>query len=431
MKIASAGIPRCFLLVFSIIFVGMPPPSQLISQAKLSSIPVTKKELNPIPDTTQRPAPTQTPAGQGGEPSQAVKQFQVEEGTSKPVTLELNNDCRLPHQYRVNSDKKNFKFEGQTDSVVFQPGLPKNFTIRIDAKNLKQGVSRVMVSVECLDCKNEPACGPIKKVFAVEVAVTKQSSPTLQGNSKIAASPPTGSSQGTQGDKEVQELSINGPQFPATLNLSDLKFKAFVMGNGPLFLDYELEQPGHVILLITVKRKLPYIYRFPETRVGRHEKLIKLPAYFGDGPLVATYSIKAVSERMFGLVPLIIHAFAVGEEAVGSSGLGRVSFEPRNINVVRGVPDRNATYSFRAVRPFSGGADADIRRINGSSATSVSVQHYSRRIERDETITGVWDCKRDRTPSVGRHKLLVKAWFTVQDRGASSFVFSPSLVNVQ
>ena len=430
MKIASARIPRCFLLVFSIIFAGMPPPSQLTSQAK-SPIPASKKELNPGSDAAQKPVPTQTPAGQGGAPPQGAMQYQVEEGTSTPVTFKLNNDCQLPHQFRVKSDKKFYKFEGQTDSGVIQAGLFKDFTVRIDAKNLKQGVFRAMVSVECLDCKNEPACGPVKKVFAVEVTVTKQSSQTTQGNTQNTTSSPTGFSAGTQGDKEVQELSINGPQFPATLNLRDLKFKAFVMGNGPLFLDYELEQPGHVILLITVKRKLPYIYMFPETSVGRHEKLIKLPGYLGDGPLVATYSIKAVSERMFGLVPLVIHAFAVGEEAVGSSGLDRVSFEPRNVNVVRGVPDRNATYSFRAIRPFSGGADADIRRISGSSATSVSVQHYSRRIERDETITGVWDCKRDRTPSVGRHKLLVKAWFTVQDRGASSFVFSPSLVNVQ
>lgn len=430
MKIASARIPRCLLLVLSIIFAGIPLLSQLTSQAK-SPILSSKKEMNQGSGASQRPAPTQTPAGQGGELPQAAKQFEVEEGTSKTVPLQLNNDCQLPHQYRVKSDKKFFKFEGQTDSVVFQPGLPKDFNVRIDARNLKQGVSRAMVSVECLDCKNEPACGPIKKAFAVEVTVTTQSSQTTQGNTQNTTTSPARSSAGTQGDKEVQELSVNGPQFQSTLNLSDLKFKAFVMGNGPLFLDYELEQPGHVILLITVKKKLPYIYMFPETSVGRHEKLIKLPAYLGNGPRVATYSIKAVSESLFGLVPLIIHAFAVGEEAVGSSGIDRVSFEPRNVNVVRGVPDGNATYSFRAIRPFSGGADADIRRISGSSATSVSVQHYSRRIERDETITGAWDCRRDRTPSIGRHKLLVKAWFTVQDSGASSFVFSPSLVDVR
>jgi hypothetical protein len=430
MKIAFARIPRCLLLVLSIIFAAIPLLSQLTSQAK-SPIPSSKKELHQVSAASQKPVPTQTPAGQGDAPLQGAMQYQVEEGTSTPVTFKLNNYCQLPHQFRVKSDKKFYKFEGQTDSGVIQPGLFKDFTVRIDARNLKQGVSRAMVSVECLDCKNEPTCGPIKRVFAVEVTVTGQSSQTTQGNTQNTTTSPTGASQGTQGDKEVQELSVNGPQFSATLNLSDLKFKAFVMGNGPLFLDYELERPGHVILLITVKKKLPYIYMFPETSVGRHEKLIKLPAYLGNGPLVATYSIKAVSERLFGLVPLIIHAFAVGEEAVGSSGLDRVNFEPRNVNVVRGVPERNATYSFRAIRPFSGGADADIRRISGSSATSVSVQHYSRRIERDETITGVWDCKRDRTPSVGRHKLLVKAWFTVQDGGASSFVFSPSLVNVQ
>jgi hypothetical protein len=414
MKIASVGIPRCLLLVFSIIFAGMLLSSQLSSQAR-SSNPSSKKELNLGSGAIQRPAPTQTPAGQVGQPQQGVVSFTIEEGETKSFPLTLEHGCPTPKLLRINSGQKFLQFEVPTDSVLFKTG-PNNFSVRIDGTGLKEGVHRVEVSVECLDCKEEPKCPQIANTFEVEITVTRQSSQTTQV---------------PQGDKEVQELSINGPQFPATLNLSNLKFKAFAMGNAPLFLDYELEQPGHVILIITVKRKLPFIYRFPETSAGRHEKLIKLPAYLGNGPLVATYSIKAVSERLFGLVPLVIHAFAVGEEAVGSSGLDRVSFEPRNVKIVSGQPDTNATYSFRAVRPFSGGANADIRRISGSSAASVSAQPYNRRIERYETITGTWDCKKAGKPSSGKHKLFVKAWFTVQNGGASAFVFSPSLVDVK
>lgn len=420
MKIASARIPRCLLLVLSIIFAGMLLPSRLISQAK-SPIPAFKNELNPKSGASQRPAPTQTPAGQVGQQQQAVVSFTIEEGETKSYPLTLNHYCPTPKFLRINSGKKFLQFEVPTDSVLFQSG-PNKFSVRIDATGLKEGVHRVEVSVECLNCKEEPKCPQVANKFEVEITVTKQSSQTTQV---------------TQGDKEVQELSLNGPQFPATIKLNDLKFKAFVMGNWPLFLDYELEQPGHVILIITVKRKLPFIYKFPGTSAGRHEKLIKLPAYLGNGPLVASYSIKAVNERMFGLVPLFVHAFAVGDEAVGSSGLDRISFEPGNVNVVRGVPDRDATYSFRAIRPFSGGAEANFRRINGSSptnassATSVSAQRYNRRIERNETITGTWDCKSAGTPSRGKHILSVKAWFTVQQRGPSAFVFSSSLVNIQ
>ena len=417
MKIASVGIPRCLLLVFSIIFAGMALPSQLSSQAK-SPIPSSKKELNLGSGAIQRPAPTQTPAGQVGKPPQGVVSFTIEAGETKSFPLTLEHRCPTPKLLRIKSSKSFLQFEVPTDSVLFNTGSNK-FSVRIDGTGLKEGVHRVEVSVECLNCKEEPKCPQIANKFIVELTVTKQSSPA------------GGPYQGAQGDKEVQELSQNGPQFPATLNLSNLKFKAFAMGNAPLFLDYELEQPGHVILTIIVKRKLPFVYIFPETSVGRYEKLIKLPAYLGNGPLVATYSIKAVSERMFGLVPLVIHAFAVGEEAVGSSGLDRVSFEPRNVNVVRGQPNRNATYSFRAIRPFSGGANADIRRIDGSSAVMVSAQPYKRRIEQYETITGMWDCKKAGKPSRGKHKLFVKAWFTVQNGGASAFVFSPSLVNVQ
>jgi hypothetical protein len=411
MKIASAGILRCLLPVFLITFAGMPLFSQLTSQAK-SPISISQKEQYPEAGTTHRPIPTQTPAGQTGNLPQNVVSFTIREGETTSNTLLLGNECQSPHQYDVKSDKQFFKFEGQTNSVVIQPGVLKDFAVTIDAGNLKQGVSRAMVSVECPDCQNEPNCGPIKKVVTVEVTVTGQSP------------------QGNQVDKEAQELSVNGPQFPATINLSDLKFKAFVRGNWPLFLDYELERPGHVILIITVKKKLPFIYMFPETSVGRHEKTITLPAYLGNNPAVATYSIRAVSDRAFGLVPLVVHAFAAGD-AVGSSGLDRVSFEPRTVSIVGGQPAGNATYSFRAVQPFNGGANADIRRINGSSAISVSAQPYNRRIERGETITGVWDCKRGGIPSRGRHKLFVRAWFTVQNGGSPAFVFSPSLVDVQ
>jgi hypothetical protein len=412
MKIASARIPRCLLPVFSIIFAGLLLPAQLSSQAK-SPIPSSKKELNLGSGAIQRLASTQAPAGQVGEPK--VVSFTIKERETKSYPLMLEHNCATPKHLRIKSGKSFLQFEVPTDSVFFKTG-PNNFSVRIDATRLKEGVHRVEVSVECLDCKEEPKCPQIAKKFTVEITVTNQSSQTTQV---------------PQGDKEAQELSLNGPQFPTKLNLRNLTFKAFVRGDWPLFLDYELEQPGHVILTIIVKRKLPFVYIFPETRAGRHEKLIKLPAYLGNGPSVAAYSIKAVSERGSGQVPLVIHAFAVGEEAVGSSGLDRVSFEPRNVNVVRGQPVTNATYSFRAVRPFSGGANADIRRISGSSAVMVSAQPYTRRIERDETISGQWDCKKAGKPSRGKHKLFVKAWFTVQNGGASAFVFSPSLVDVQ
>jgi hypothetical protein len=414
MKTVSARIAQCFLLVFSIIFAGMTLPTQLTSQAK-SPIPASKKELNLEACASQGPASTQNQAGQVGKSQQQdVVPFTIQEGETNSYPLSLEHNCATPKLLRIKSGRKFLQFEGPTDAVLFQPGS-NNFSVRIDATVLKAGVHSVEVGVECLNCKEEPKCPQVANKFKVEITVTKQFSQT---------------NQVIQGDKEVQELSTNGPQFPATLNLSDLKFKAFVK-KGPLFFQFELTQTSRVILIITVKRKLPFVYIFPETSVGLHEELIQLPAYLGDNPSVASYSIKAVSERMFGLAPLIIHAFAVGEEAVGSSGIDRVSFEPRNVNVVRGLPERNATYSFRAIRPFSGGATADIRRINGSSAVMVSAQLYNRRIERDETISGEWDCKRGGTPSLGKHKLFVKAWFTIQNGGAFALVFSPSLVNIQ
>jgi len=223
-------------------------------------------------------------------------------------------------------------------------------------------------------------------------------------------------------------ISKKGPIFQAKFNLSDFKFKAFVKG-GPLFFDYELEQPGHVTLTIKVKKAKPFVYEFRGTSAGRHEETITLPSHLGGKPLVASYSIKAVSDKTTGagLVPLDVHAMAVGE-AVGSSGITEVNFQPRDVQMIQGRPAANATYSFRAIRPFSGGLAADVMLVVGGMSETVSTQSYRRQIARGELVEGVWDCKKGRMPSLGRHRLSVRAWYTLQTGG--SFAIGNSLQTV-
>lgn len=218
---------------------------------------------------------------------------------------------------------------------------------------------------------------------------------------------------------DAKKISKKGPIFPAEFNLSDFKFKAFVTGGWPLFFDYELERPGRVTLTIKVKKSKPFVYEFRGTSAGRHAETITLPPHLGGKPVVASYSFKAVGDNTpdAALVPLDVHALAVGE-AVGSSGIAEINFHPPDVQIIQGRPATAAAYSFRALRPFSGGMQADFRRVLGSKTRSVGKQSHRRPIARGEKVEGVWDCRKGGSPSLGRHRLFVRAWYTLQSSGS-------------
>lgn len=397
MKTTSVRISACIMLVLSMIFVGISLPPQLSSQANSP---------------------------------QADWQFTVEEGKSIRASLPLNNPCSSPHLFRIKSKENFLQFEEPTESVLLEPGPPKSLVARINATELKPEVHNAKLNVECLDCNQDPKCGQLRKEFVVEVTVTKSASQTSQNTNQTAAPNTTI----PQGDQEARELNAEGPKIPQSFDQSNFKFTAFVPpGDSPLFLDYELEQPGYVILAIIEKKKrfiLPFFYEFRGTSVGRHEELIRLPAYLGGGssPSVATYTIRALSEQTLRPIVVIIHGLSVGEQAVGSSGLDRLRFEPRDIQVIGDRPATNANYSFRAVRPFNGGAKAYVRLLNGRSSVEVSSQAFTRNIGPGEVISDVWDCKKDGRPSLGKHMLFVKAWFTIQEGGAFAFASSSQVL---
>jgi hypothetical protein len=217
----------------------------------------------------------------------------------------------------------------------------------------------------------------------------------------------------------AKKLSKEGPTFAATFNPSDFTFDAFAQSNWPLFIDYELEEPGHVWLTIEVKKAPTFTYKFKGTRAGRHEESITLPSHLAGETAVAAYSIKAVSDNAPGarLISFTLHALAVGR-AVGSSGVTQVVFSPREVRVIAGRPAASAAYSFRAIRRFSGGARADIRLMSGGFSRRVGGNSFERAIAPGETVSGAWNCKKGGKPSLGRHKLFVKAWFTLKDSGS-------------
>lgn len=231
---------------------------------------------------------------------------------------------------------------------------------------------------------------------------------------------------GGGGQSGVKKFDKEGPRLAATFNPSDFTIEAVVQHSWPVFFDYEIEQPGQVWLTIEVKQVGSITYKFKRS-AGQHTELIKLPSDFTKKPAIAAYSIKAISDDTQSAIPLNVNALAVGL-AVGSSGLTQLHFSPREVRVAGGRPATRASYSFSAIRRFSGGARADIRLMSGGFSTRVGSKSFERVIAPGETISSAWNCKKGGKLSLGRHKLFVKAWFTLQDSG--SWALAQSLESV-
>jgi hypothetical protein len=263
-------------------------------------------------------------------------------------------------------------------------------------------------------------------VLSVAVAVVFLVSYVTPALAQIRFPIPTGRG-GQSGAKKLPE---GGPAIAAAFNPSDFTFDALAKGDWPLFFDYELEQPGLVRLTINIRNGGSFTHEF-KRGAGRHGELITLPQSLSSETTVAAYSIKAVSDDTPGaaLIPFELYALAVGS-AVGSSGLTQLLFSPREVRTVGGRPAARASYSFRAIRRFSGGARADIRLVSGGVSRRVGGKSFERAIAPGETVSGAWDCKKGGKPSLGRHKLFVKAWFTLQDSGSWALAQSQESVMI-
>jgi hypothetical protein len=273
------------------------------------------------------------------------------------------------------------------------------------------------------------------------------------------AQPPTPSSEA-----ELKKLLTDGPDVPNVYDLKNFSFKAVLFKEGWLDFVYTLTQPGTVTLTILVEGLPPLVHEF-RMNTGWHEELIQLPNPSGEFG-VATYSIKAVTDtpppddvNPFTFLSLTAGKFSSAQgdrlpfpqpypapvrgarltnaaygfnpaphRATVPLGLAGVTFAPRDILLRQGRPSTNAAYSFRTTLPFSGGARADVRRTEGGTSTLVGQKSYRGGLKAGETINGSWDCMKNGVPSLGRHVLFVRAWFTTQGGGKWSLAHSAPVV---
>jgi hypothetical protein len=221
---------------------------------------------------------------------------------------------------------------------------------------------------------------------------------------------------------DAQRLSAEGPQFPETFSPSDLTLKAFVKGGWPVFIAYELEEPGIVTLqinFVNFKHCPPYFHTFGGRRAGHHEEMFPLPGKYAEQPLASVYSIKAVSDESpkARRIPLHLRAFGAGPQAVGSSGFEWVKFQPGRV-VAR--QRERASYSFYPIRNFPK-ATADFMLIRRGTNREIVAQRVGRKghdqVRRGLVVSDYWDCQADGKASVGLHVLYVRGWHSLGQGG--------------
>lgn len=429
MKYVSAGVPPKFLLIVATLLAGAsaPPPRAAQPQA-------------------QSPRAVQT--------SKAFMRVTVRQGEVRREPFVLESDC-LPHFISLRSETDFFRFEQPTDSVLVGRDRPVTLNAIVDATRLKPKLYSFTVTVRCLNC-GSVKCNHNVTRLPIEVEVVKPSEP------------PT-STPGA----ELEELSRNGPAIPDTFPLNDLKFRALFRWGWSVRLVFELARPGVVTLTVHPDGyDRPLVYEERGLGPGVHEKSFTLPdaarVQRPDITGAATYSVRAVVTEgapAEGVEPFFLRSMAAGVGAARgdrvaappgdyapragarlthasyglsaawgraalSSGIEEVIFSPRDVRVVGDRPSANAPYSFRVTLPFSGGAKAVVRLVNGGNSDAVSTQYFGR-LEAGQTVNGVWDCLKEGAPSLGRHRLMVRAWYTVQNSGDYEFGHSADSVVVR
>lgn len=240
------------------------------------------------------------------------------------------------------------------------------------------------------------------------------------------------------GNINSHKLSHDGPQFPDSFSFSRFAVKGFVRGNWPVFVEYELEEPGHVVFSIKADGVDDFSQELDGTP-GRHETLLKLPAEFGDAPQVGTYTIVAIaddpsavaaSRRRPRPISLKIYTLGVGDKAVGSPGIDQISFGPSSVK-----QNESASYRFHSLFEFNR-ATVDFMRIERARGGEINAKRIGRKdlergIQQDAWIENSWDCKEGRKPSLGVHQLHVRAWRGVDSGGDWVAAMSKEFVRVE
>jgi hypothetical protein len=147
-------------------------------------------------------------------------------------------------------------------------------------------------------------------------------------------------------------LDKNGPQFANVFSMSSFSVLGYAKGGWPIVIDYQQQQESFALVTVSTDGIDPFYYRLRASdRAGHFQEVVHLPQRFGDKPVIAHYSVQALSMNAGEVNPtnFLILGLGAGDKAVASVGIDRVDFGPKAIH-----PPQNekASYTFHSEFDF-------------------------------------------------------------------------------
>jgi hypothetical protein len=255
---------------------------------------------------------------------------------------------------------------------------------------------------------------------------------TNVGGAQIRVPLPGG---GAKSDADV--LSQAGPQFPALYLLGNITARVFVRGKAPVVVKYRLGPRGAAAVTLTAvvkKGEKTFTRRLEPTGGEVREVVFTLPEEFGEKPAVATLSVRAenTSPNDAGPPGFELFGLGMGEKAVGSMTIERLSFQPGR---VRATQREKAAYGFYSRFDFPK-VLVEFRLLGhtraGEPASQLANVEKIDAVRRGESVSREWDGRnRKGEVSRGRHQLVVKGWYEEKKGGDWTTALSDDRVVVE
>jgi len=230
-------------------------------------------------------------------------------------------------------------------------------------------------------------------------------------------------------------LDKKGPQFPDAFTMSSFGVQAFVKGNWPVILEYELEQSSLILVTIVVPGVQTAYYRLEGTK-QRESVILHIPERFGSKPVPGWYLIRAMSTNVGEIKPVHFHILALGagDKAVGSATIDRLTFQQQLLNTQQ---KQKVDYSFHSLSDFD---EVEVEFPMGTLHTTdrlivqekVKVEPIPGGVQRDAVVQRSWDGKGENGKySPGTHYMVVRAWRGLKSGGDWIAAWSSQVLRVE
>ncbi len=244
-------------------------------------------------------------------------------------------------------------------------------------------------------------------------------------------------------DAGGDDLARNGPRLPLAYQTGIYVVQGYVRGGWPFVIDFLPQPDSRTSMDVTLDGRLAFTQLLDsDGSSGRRLVHVTLPAGLTESPRAGTYAIRSVhiqnGRRVQGAdgkdVPADVQLYGIGAgpRAVGSVAIEEVTFEPGVLKMAPGA-QASASYSYNAKSAFNRVAVEILKFVNRDGNVSAE------RVQSDEQVgvplarsqRGIWNGtkQREALPSLGVHRLQVRAWFNSEDKSWVG-AWSPGTVTV-